>query len=65
MAASDAAQNIALEITSSDHSTIYKNQDQMSIAIDGSTGKGVFPLAAAYIRPGVEQRWVNLSLLYS
>ncbi|MFQ9622597.1 MAG: fimbrial protein [Enterobacteriaceae bacterium] len=46
MAASDAAQNIALQITSSDHSTLYKNQDQMSIAIDGSTGKGVFPLAA-------------------
>ena len=46
MAASDAAQNIALQITSSDHSTLYNNQDQMSIAIDGSTGKGVFPLAA-------------------
>ena len=35
MAAIDAAQN-----------TIYKNQAQMSIAIDVSTGKGVFPLAA-------------------
>ena len=46
MAASDAAQYIALQITSSDHSTTYKNQDQMSIAINGSTGKGIFPLAA-------------------
>lgn len=46
MAASDAAQNIALQITNADHSTTYKNQDQMTIAINSSTGMGVFPLAA-------------------
>ncbi|HGN9371918.1 TPA: fimbrial protein [Citrobacter pasteurii] len=46
MAASDAAQNIALQITNTDHSTTYKNQDQMTIAINSSTGKGEFPLAA-------------------
>jgi len=46
MAASDAAQNIALQITNTDHSTTYKNQDRMTIAINGSTGKGEFPLAA-------------------
>ncbi|VYT94236.1 type 1 fimbrial protein [Metakosakonia massiliensis] len=46
MAASDAAQNLALQITNSDHSTTYKNQDEMTVAIDSSTKKGVFPLAA-------------------
>ncbi|QGN38981.1 fimbrial protein [Klebsiella oxytoca] len=46
MAASDAAQHIALQITNSDHSTTYKNQDQMTITINNSSKKGVFPLAA-------------------
>ena len=46
VAASDAAQRIALQITNSDHSTTYKNQDKMTVAINSSTQKGVFPLAA-------------------
>ncbi|WP_228727510.1 hypothetical protein [Klebsiella sp. RHBSTW-00215] len=46
MAASNASQNIALQITNDSHTTTYKNQDQMTITINSSTGKGEFPLAA-------------------
>ncbi|WP_434662254.1 fimbrial protein [Klebsiella sp. MISC125] len=46
MAASNASQNIALQITNDSHTTTYKNQDKMTITINSSTGKGEFPLAA-------------------
>ncbi len=46
MATSDAAKNIALQMTNIDHSITYKNHDQMIIDINHSTGTGIFPLAA-------------------
>lgn len=61
MAASDAAQNIALQITNTDHSTTYKNQDRMTIAINGSTGKGELRWPRAYIQRRAEQKWENSS----
>lgn len=45
-AASNASQNLALQITDTSHATTYKNHDRMTININSSTGAGSFPLAA-------------------
>ncbi|MEN0614295.1 fimbrial protein [Klebsiella indica] len=45
-AASNPAQNIALQVTNAGHTITYKNQDQMTIDINSGNATGVFPLAA-------------------
>lgn len=61
VAASDAAQRIALQITNSDHSTTYKNQDKMTVAINSSTQRAFFRWLPVYIQLRAERRRVTLN----
>lgn len=48
-----AAENVALQMTNTDHSVIYSNASQMKVAIDDSTRRGVFPLSARIVSPSL------------
>lgn len=45
------AGNSALQMTNSDHSVIYGNSSQMTVAVDNSTRQAIFPLSARIFSP--------------
>ncbi|SUW63746.1 putative fimbrial protein SthD [Buttiauxella agrestis] len=45
------AGNSALQMTNTDHSVIYGNASQMTVAIDNSTRQAIFPLSARIFSP--------------
>ncbi|BCG09328.1 MULTISPECIES: fimbrial protein [Buttiauxella] len=45
------AENSALQMTNTDHSVVYGNASQMTVAVDNSTRRAIFPLSARIFSP--------------